>query len=422
MNTTVDLVVRNAGELLTISSGHGPAVGEELRELGGITGGAVVVSDGLIEWVGASRDLDAALAGRDVRETLDARGGVVMPGFVDCHTHVPFARGREAEFRMRIEGKSYLEIARAGGGIVSSVKHFRETSTDELVAVNAERLTRMLETGTTTIECKTGYGLSTEHELRGLAVVRELADRGPWTLVPTFLGGHAFPPEYRENRAGYVDLLVEEMIPAVAEQGVARYCDIFIEEGAFTVAEARRVLDAARGAGLAPKLHVDEFTALGGSALAAEVGAVSADHLEAIPDEEMRALAAAGVVGVLMPGVNYFLGARTYAPARRLVEAGVPIALATDFNPGSCMCHSMEMILSLAATQLRLLPEEAIVAATRNAAFACGEGERRGRLQPGLAADLLVLDATDPRTLAYHFGSSHVRAVVATGVVRNLRA
>lgn len=221
-------------------------------------------------------------------------------------------------------------------------------------------------------------------------------------------------PEYREDPEGYVTLLVEEMLPAVAEQGIARYCDVFIERSAFTLEQGRRILERGLSLGLVPKLHVEEFTALGGSELAADVAAVSADHLEVITDDGMRRLADSGVIGVLMPGVNYFLGTDV-APARRLVDAGVAVALATDFNPGSCMCHSMEMILSLACTSLRLTPAEAVVAATRNAAFACGEGTRRGRLRPGLVADLLVLTVPDYRDLAYHFGSHHVRQVVAAG-------
>jgi imidazolonepropionase len=275
----------------------------------------------------------------------------------------------------------------------------------------------MLASGTTTVECKTGYGLSTEEELRGLAVIDALSGLGPWRLIPTFLGAHAVPPEHRDDRERYVEILLEETLPRVAEQGVARFCDIFIERGAFTVEEGRRIMTAARERGLIPKLHVDEFTALGGSALAAEVHAISADHLEEIPDAEIDRLAEAGVIGVLMPGVNYFLGNHAYAPARTLIERGVAVAIATDFNPGSCMCHSMEMVLSLAATQLKLRPAEAIAAATRNAAYACGMGARVGRLEAGFAADLVVMDVDDPRTLAYHFGTSHVRDVVVGGEI-----
>jgi len=413
----VDLVVTSAAELLTLAGGDGPLVGEDLGRVGVISDGALIVSEGRVEWVGPTADLKDTLAGREADRVLDASGRVVMPGFVDCHTHVPFARGRQAEFEMRIQGKSYLEIAAAGGGILSSVRHFRETPTETLVEWNLARLRSMLACGTTTVECKTGYGLSTEHELRGLSIIQRLADLGPWRLVPTFLGAHTVPEEYRDRRSAYLDLLVEETIPAVTEQGIARYCDIFIEEGAYTVEEGRRVLQAARDGGLEPKLHVDEFHALGGSALAAEMAAVSADHLEAITPEEMALLARERVVGVLMPGVNYFLGSTHYAPARDLVSAGVPLALATDFNPGSCMCHSMEMILSVACTHLRLLPGEALAAATRNAAYACGLGERVGRLQSGFEGDLIILDVDDHRTIPYHFGASHVATVVIGGRV-----
>ncbi len=409
------VVVSGASELLTFAGGDGPLVGADLAEAGLVENGALIAEDGVITWVGSTGDVAAALGGRSADTHVDASGCVVTPAYVDCHTHVPFAGGREREFEMRIEGKTYLEIAAAGGGINSSVRHFREMSTDDLLALNRDRLLRMAASGTGTVECKTGYGLSLEHELRALEIIDRLSRTTPLRLVPTFLGAHSFPPEHRESPERYVALLVDEMIPAVAEQGIARFCDIFIEKGVFDVAQARRVLDAARSAGLGLKLHVDEFTALGGSELAAELCAVSADHLEAVTPEAMSALAAAGVVGVLMPGVNYFLGSREYAPARRLIDAGVPVALATDFNPGSCMCHSMEMVLSLACTQLRMRPIEALAAATRNAAFACGLGDRIGRLRPGFAADVAVHAVASHRTLAYWFGSGHVRDLLIGG-------
>ena len=414
----VDLVVRNAAELLPFAGGAGPLIGDALRGVEIVRDGAIIAADGVIEWVGATGDLSAALAGRDAAHEVDASGAVVMPGFVDCHTHIPFSKGREVEFEMRIQGKSYLEIAAAGGGILNSVSHFRETPNKRLLELSRHYLKEMLRSGSTTIECKTGYGLALEHELRALEVIGTLAGEGPCAIVPTFLGAHMIPAEYRDDPDAYVEVIIEEMIPAVVRQGIARYCDVFIEEGALSVDQARRVLTAAKNAGLELKLHVDEFNPLGGSALAAELGAVSADHLDAVTGREATLLASAGVIGVLMPGVNYFLGNNAYAPARRLVEASVPIALATDFNPGSCMCHSMEMILSLACTQLRLLPIEALAAATRNAAYACGVGERAGRLQVGYDADVLVMDGSSHQSIPYHFGTSHVREVIKSGVSR----
>jgi len=420
--SAVDLVVTGASQVLTCAGGEGPLVGPAMGNPECLERSAIVCAAGKIEWVGPEDALPSVMSGRAPRATLDAAGCVVTPAFVDCHTHVPFAGGREAEFEMRIAGKTYLEIAAAGGGIVTSVRQFREMSTEELLRRNEERLRAMLQHGSVTIECKTGYGLSIDDELRGLEIMRLLDARGPWRLVPTFLGAHTFPPEFKTDRAGYVGLLIDELLPRVAAQGIARFCDVFVEEGAFTVDEARRILGAARRYGLASKLHVDEFHALGGSLLAAELEAVSADHLDVLRPDEARQLAEAGVVAVLMPGVNYFLGSRSYAPARMIVDAGAPVALATDFNPGSCMCHSMEMILSLACTQLRLLPLEALVAATRNAACACGLGHTTGRLEPGYAADLVVHDVEDLRSLPYHFGGTHVRHVIASGEVVFSRA
>jgi imidazolonepropionase len=412
--SAVDLCIAGASEILPFRGGDGPLVGPAFRDPEVIHDGALIVSDGKIEWVGETQGLERALAGRRPARRIDTPGRVVTPGFVDCHTHIPFARGREAEFEMRIEGKSYLEIAAAGGGILSSVRHFRETSTNDLVARGREHLTAMLRGGTTSVECKSGYGLSTEHELRALEVIRALQS-GPSTLVATFLGAHAIPAEHRPDPDAYVDLVVEEMLPQVARQGIARFCDVFIEEGAFSLEQGRRILTAARDCGLLLKLHVDEFHSLGGATLAAELGAVSADHLDHVSDREMRALASAGVVAVLTPGVNTFLGTAPFAPARKLVDAGVPVALATDFNPGSCMCASMETILSLACTQLRLRPIEAIAAATRNAAHACGLGDRVGRLERGFDADILVMGVEDHRTIPYHFGTSHVELVIKGG-------
>jgi imidazolonepropionase len=416
-----DLLVHGIGQLLTMAGGDGPRTGAGLADIGLVEDAAVVVRDGRVSWAGPERDLashlTSPLAGSEPQHVVDAGGRVVMPAFVDCHTHIPFAGGRESEYEMRNAGRSYLDILRSGGGILNSAKHFRAMPTDELVSLNRDRLRRMLAEGTVTVECKSGYALDLQHELRALEVMRTLDGEGPWKLVPTFLGAHAVPDEFASNREGYVDLLINEMIPRIAERGLAVYCDVFIEKGAFTVEEGRRILTAARARGLVPKLHVDEFTSLGGTALAAEVRAISADHLEAITAEDTVAIAEAGVIGVLMPGVNYFLGNHAYAPARSLIEAGVAVAIATDFNPGSCMCHSMFMILSLATSQSKLTAEEALVAATRNAAYACGRGDRVGRIQIGFDADLLVLDLDDYRGAAYHFGSSHVETVVADGRV-----
>jgi len=415
---TADLVVENMNELLTMERPglEGPRRGADLREIGRVERGAVAVVGARIAWVGPREELDAAveITPRTVR--LDADGGTVCPGFVDSHTHLPFGGSRQDEFEMRIAGKTYLEITAAGGGIRSSVRHTRAASEDELVELTRRRLDLVLTYGTTTIECKSGYGLATEHELKQLRAIARAGSGHPVDTVSTFLGAHEFPPEFAEDRDGYVDLLVDEMIPAVAESGLAEFADVFCEQGVYTPGQARRVLVAARDAGLVPKLHADEFAPSGAAELAAEVGAASADHLSAISDEGIRALAASETIGCVLPGTTFSCRIPP-ANARRLVEAGVALAIATDLNPGSCAIESMGVIIGLASIQLSLLPSEAFVAATINAAHSIGRADRIGSLRPGKQADLLVLSVPDHRSVPYRFGTNHVRTVVKNGKI-----
>ena len=413
---TVDLLVRNIGQLVTVA-GQGPRIGAAASELGIIEDGAVAAIDGRIVAVGSELEVLAAARPAPDAAVIDAGGTAVTPGFVDPHTHAVFARTREDEFAMRVEGRSYEEIAAAGGGIRSSVRHVR-AATDELLFRNgAQTLDRMLEYGTTTAEVKSGYGLSLEAELKMLRVIARLAEHHAVDVVPTFLGAHEFPDEWRDDRDGYVTHLVDEIIPLVAREGLAEFCDVFCEDDVFTVEQSRRLLLAAASHGLRPKLHADELHASGGGELAAEVGAISADHLVCVSDEGIRAMADAEVVAVLLPGTTLSLGKRDFAPARKFVDAGVPVALATDCNPGSSMTESMQIIVSLASMVMRLTPAEALVAATANSAAALGRSNGVGSIEPGKLADLIVWEVDDYRAIPYHYGVNLTKMVIKRGAV-----
>ena len=348
---------------------------------------------------------------------LDARGGTVLPGFVDPHTHLPFAGWREAEFVARLLGETYESIAAQGGGIRSTVAATRRASSGEIALLVAARLDRMLLHGTTTAEAKSGYGLTLPDEIKQLEAVRLAASAHAMTVVPTFLGAHVVPAERRADRAGYVREVAETMIPEVVRLSLARGCDVFVDDGAFTTAEAETILRAARASGLAIRVHADQRTAGGGARLAARLGAASADHLEHVDDEGIAALAAAGTVAVLLPGAAHFLRDRHDPPVRRMIDAGVAIALATDFNPGTCPTESVPEILTLACLRYALRPAEAIAAATINAAHALGLASEIGSLETGKAADLQVIDLPNHVHLAYRFGVNHCRAVVKRGRV-----
>jgi imidazolonepropionase len=346
---------------------------------------------------------------------MDGRQLWALPGYVDPHTHPVFYKTREEEFELRIRGKSYEEIAAAGGGIRNSVRALRKASFDELAELTYYRIREFLDYGTTTIEAKSGYGLSLEDELKSLRVLKKVAGLLPITIVPTFLGAHEVPDEYQNNRQAYIDLLINEMIPAVAEEKLAVFCDIFTEKNVFSIAESEKILLAAKDHGLKLKLHADELNPLGGAELAARVKAISADHLLMVSDKGIREMKNAGVVPVLLPGTAFFLGKPNYAPARKMIEAGLPVALATDYNPGSSFTQNMSLILSIACTQMKMTPAETIAAATLNSARAIDIDQHAGSLEKGKKADIMLLDIPNYQYIPYHYGMNHVKMVFRYG-------
>lgn len=375
--------------------------------------GAILLQDGCIAWVGPTSDLPPLSEDANV---LDATGKVVLPGFIDSHTHLIFAGSREDEFEQRLEGRTYQEIAAQGGGINATVRRVRHSSKEELKDLARRRLDRFLRFGVTTVEVKSGYGLTLADELKCLEGIAELNAEGPLELVPTFLGAHAVPPEYQRDRPGYLRLLTDTILPEVARLCLARFCDVFCETGVFDLDESARILSKARDLGFGLKLHADELTPLGGAELAARLGAVSADHLLCVTDAGIEALAASGAIATLLPGTAFFLGL-PYAQARRLIERGVPVALASDCNPGTCPTENLPLVGTIACTQMRMLPAEALTGLTLNAAAALGVSDRLGSIEVGKQADLVICDVPDYRHLFYHFGVSHVWRVLKRGRV-----
>ena len=372
-----------------------------------IDGGAIVA-------VGEAREIEKRYVGK---ETIDARGGVVIPGLVDPHTHPVFVQARVGDVERRMRGETYQQIAAAGGGILSSVRGVREASDEELEVLVRLRLERFLDMGTTTVEAKSGYGLTAKDELRSLRAIAKGAAALPMTVVATLLAAHALPQEWRSDRRRWLAIVREEIAPAAAAEKLATFHDVFVDEGFFTSEEARELLAASRSLGLRPKLHADELKGTGASELAVELGAASADHLDHISRAGVERLAASDTIAVLLPGVSHFLRSAHDAPARALVDAGAAVALATDFNPGTCLTVSMFEIMHLAAMRMGLTAEEALVASTRNAAFALGLGGKVGFLAPGARADVVVCDVRDARDLAYAFGRPPVAYVVCGGRV-----
>jgi imidazolonepropionase len=407
---SADFIIENTAQVVTCE----PSLGE--GAVGLIGSGAVAASGERIVWVGPAARVDAEVELARGGRRLDARGHTVLPGFVDSHTHLVFAGSRVHEYALRARGATYQEIATAAGGILSTVKATRAASLDELVALAKPRLDLMLAHGTTTAEAKSGYGLTVPDELKMLEAMRRLDAEHAVDVIPTFCGAHEIAPEFRNRAEAYVDLVVEEMRPEVVRRGLARYVDVFCEEGVFSVAQTRRILLAGAGAGLRAKFHADEFVTLGGAELAAEVRALSADHLLKASIEGVARMKEAGVTAALLPGTAFFLGL-PYAPARKFLETGVRVALASDFNPGSSMGFNLQLVLTMATSQMKMSLEEALLGITINAAHAMGLESELGSIAAGKLCDLVICDVHDWRQVAYFYGLNHVKQVIKRGRV-----
>ena len=408
-----NFAIVNCSQLVTLAGAHRPRTGGDLRQLAIIEDGAMLVRGDHIEAAGRRREIEALI--KSDCEVIDAGRRVVMPGFVDAHTHPVFAGSRANEFEQRASGATYREIAARGGGIRSTVRTTRNASLSDLVKAGQRYANWFLRTGTTTIEAKSGYGLTLEDELKILRAIKQLNEETPLRYVPTFLGAHDIPSEYKSRRQTYVSLVVNEMLPRVAQEQLAEYCDVFCEQDVFTTDESWQILSAARCHGLGLRVHADQLSLSGGAKLAAELNAATADHLEHTDATGIEALKTAKVQPVLLPGSVYALGSKDYPAAREMIETGLAVVLATDFNPGSSPTPSMPMILSLACTQMKMTPGEAISAATINAAYSLGCGDEIGSLEKGKRADFVIHDASEYRELAYFFGIEHPWRVYASG-------
>lgn len=402
------LLVKNIG-LLATPEGKSAHCGEEQGRIKFLKDAWVLMEDGVIASVGSG-----AVPAADGAEIVDAGGNLVTPGLVDAHTHLIFGGWRQNELGLKLHGASYLDIQNAGGGIQSTTNATRRATEQELADKAEKALNEMLRFGSTTVEAKSGYGLATEHELKALQVIKDLDGRHPIDLVATFMGAHLVPAEYKANREEYVRLVCEEMIPRVKEQGIAKFCDVFCEADTFTVEESRQVLEAGLKYGLRPKIHADEIEAIGGSQLAGEIGAISAEHLIVCPPEGIESMAKGGVIACLLPATSFNLGA-VFAPARAMVSAGVPVAMATDFNPGSCPCLNMQFVINLGCLKYRLTPEEVLTAVTLNGAAAIDMADTVGSVEAGKLGDLVIWDAPDLDYICYRVGSNLARTVIKRG-------
>jgi imidazolonepropionase len=408
------LIFRNAEQVLTLAGAPVPRRGDTLGQLGIVSKGAVLTQGAKILRVGPTRGLERD-ALRLKADPIDCRGCVLMPGFVDSHTHLVFAGNRVEDFEARLLGKTYEEIAGAGGGIRSSARKIRAASVNDLV-VRAERFLRdFVAYGTTTVEVKSGYGLEVAQELKILEAIRHLQWKSPVELVPTLLAAHALPSRYQGRRAAYLDLIARRLLPAAAGKRLAEFIDCFCDRGAFSLEECRKLLTLGRHLGFVPRIHAEQLSRTGASRLAIEVAAASADHLDKLSDSDLQALARSSVVATLLPGSNFHLGAKTYPSARKLIGAGAIVALATDFNPGTSPTPNMQFILSLACSAMRMTPAEAISGATINAAYSLGRADRLGSLEPGKQADLVVMGVSDYREVPYYFAVNHCRMTVKRG-------
>jgi len=406
------LAVLHASQLVTLAGPKRPRVGREMSELAIIPGGGMLIRDGKIDSVGTTNQIKESVADAEI---VDAGGRVVLPGFVDAHTHLVFAGNRLDDFERRARGETYEQIAAAGGGIWSTVEKTRAASDSDLFEQAKKHASWFLKCGTTTVEAKSGYGLAVNDELKILRVIRRLNDEMPLEFVPTFLGAHAVPHEDRQSPQRYVDLVIHDMLPRVAKEKLAEFCDVFCEQGYFDIEQSKEILTAAKKLGLKLRIHADQLTNSGGAKLAAELKATTADHLEKTDERGIAAMKSARIQPVLLPGSVLALGSTCYPRAREMIEAGLAIVIATDFNPGSSPSPSMPMMLSLACTQMRMSPAEALTASTINAAYTLGRGDKIGSLEPGKLANFSIFDCEDYRELAYWFGFSQAHSVYVRG-------
>ena len=424
---TYQLYLKNISSLLCCKEEKGaPKSGDALLEVNEIKDGAVLVSDDKIAMVGASEEIEKYLNENakeiKIEKMLNLKGKTVMPGFVDPHTHIVFSGSRETEFAMRVAGKTYLEILNAGGGILNTLKNVRTTSEENLYSESLARVNKAFMHGTTSMEIKSGYGLDFDSEIKTLKVISKLAEKSPCTVVSTYMGAHAVPPEYKERREEYIKLIIEKAIPFIAKNKLAKYNDVFVEAGVFSAAEGREILNAGKSAGLTPKVHADEITSCGGAELAAETGAVSADHLLMASDKGLKMMKEKGVVAVTLPGTLYSLLSKSFLDFERLRKIGVPLALATDANPGSNMCLNMQTAINQAVCLMKTPPAAAINMATINAAFAIGLASERGSIECGKYADMIVVEGGSYNYTAYCYGANLVEYVVKNGVLYKISA
>lgn len=404
---TVDILIKNAQEIITLKGPNSPRIKEQMGNLSIIINGSIAVNDGIIVEVGKSLNYKA-------EKTIDASGKIVMPGFVDPHTHLVFAGSREFELDMKLKGLSYMDILKKGGGIFYTVNETRKASIESLIKQSKAHLNTMFSYGTTTCEAKSGYGLETDTEIKILKIQKKLNEIHKMDIVSTFLGAHAIPQNNSVDE--YVDIVINEMLPKT--KGLAKFCDVFCEKGVFTIEQSKRILEAGKNQDLIPKIHADEIVDTGGASLAANVGAISADHLLMSSNKGLKEMASKGVIGVLLPGTPFSLMQKEYAPARKMIEMGVPIALATDLNP-NCMTESMQFMIQLACLNMKMTSAEAITAATFNAACAIGKNDAVGSLEKGKQADIIVLNCPNYQFLPYHFGVNLVDTVIKNGILCN---